>query len=125
MTVRLWLVLLCALAVALPSTSSAMGVLRRAPAAPTAEVTIHADDDPTSSFLQPSELAELLAKLERALSEGMTGAVPLLRDACLASGTPRGARASDDVTRWCDVVQCRRVSGAQLLRYATPPPARG
>jgi hypothetical protein len=26
---------------------------------------------------------------------------------------------------WCDVVQCRRSGGEQLLRYATPPPTGG
>ncbi|HEU4629115.1 MAG TPA: hypothetical protein VFS08_05195 [Gemmatimonadaceae bacterium] len=131
MIARLWPVLLCVLGLALPSASPAMGALRRVSAAATAPtavpVTIHADNDLPTSYLQPSELAELLAKLERALSESATGVVPLADSElpCVAPGAPRGARAADDRTRWCDVVQCRRVSGARLLRYATPPPVRG
>jgi hypothetical protein len=120
---RLWLVLLCALGLTLPSATLAMGAQRLA-SVPAAEVTIHADVELPSPYLQSSDVAELLAKLERTLVEGTTGALPMLdppHGQC-ARGTARGARASDDETRWCDVVQCRRVTGAQLLRYATPPP---
>ena len=124
---RLWLVLLCALGLTLPSATLAMGA-RRPASAPTAQVTIHADVELPSPYLQGSDVAELLAKLERTLVEGATGALPMLETphGVVARGAARGARASDDATRWCDVVQCRRVTGAQLLRYATPPPpARG
>jgi hypothetical protein len=120
---RLWLVLLCALGLTLPSATLAMGA-RRLASAPLVEVTIHADVAVPSPYLQTSDVAELLAKLERTLAEGPTDTLPLAG----ASGSdvaPGGARASDDTTRWCDVVQCRRLAGAQLLRYATPPPARG
>jgi hypothetical protein len=34
------------------------------------------------------------------------------------------ARAAAE-RRWCDVVQCRRLGGAHVLHFATPPPAHG
>lgn len=40
---------------------------------------------------------------------------------CVAPARHLGAASH----RWCDVVQCRRLSGALLLRFATPPPAHG
>ncbi len=46
-----------------------------------------------------------------------------------AGSSPATARSAPsdcltaDALRWCDVVQCRRLSGALLLGFATPPPA--
>ena len=125
MIVSLCLVLLCALGMALPSPTLAMGAPPLVSAPQAAESTIHADIELPTSFLQTSDVAELLAKLERSLADGTTGmlSLPWEGETGFAPRDARGARASDDATRWCSLVQCRRLSGAQLLRYATPPPA--
>lgn len=45
---------------------------------------------------------------------------------CHAAALRASSRARDGAApRWCDVVQCRRLGGARLLGFATPPPAHG
>ncbi len=40
----------------------------------------------------------------------------------VALESPPSSVLLGDVLRWCDVVQCRRLGGAMLLGFATPPP---
>lgn len=132
---RLWLVLFCVLALApLPLRAAApaagpwTGVQQGVTAETLPPAAITADDDgqptaaadpaPFSSDVRGSERTELLTTLARVLATG--AALP--DDVGLRSSVavPRTRQA----TGWCDVVQCRRWAGAQLLWYATPPPAR-
>lgn len=78
-----------------------------------------ADLGPLSSHCRAAERAEVLTVAARELRT----------DAAPPSETEQHVPAACALRRrlaatWCDVVQCRRSSGAQLLRYATPPPAR-
>ena len=127
MAVRLLLALLLALGLVLPARGAAasrpggigtVDAAQRAHAAEHESPTIEADPAPAGADLRAAERAELT-----------TGAVRLLADAGAVDAEDEAARGGLQhrarLARWCDVVQCRRLAGAQLLRYATPPPARG
>jgi hypothetical protein len=47
---------------------------------------------------------------------------PVSSSSALAKRAPSDYLRADAL-RWCDVVQCRRLGGAMLLGFATPPPA--
>jgi hypothetical protein len=49
---------------------------------------------------------------------------PASGDAPATAAQARCAHRCADAMRWFDVVQCRRLDGALLLGYATPPPRR-
>lgn len=76
---------------------------------------IEADRGPLDEAVRGADRAELLTTLGQVLATD--GALPRA-----SAGIP--APAACDAAGWSDVVQCRRWSGAQLLRWATPPPAR-
>ena len=148
MAVRFWLVLLCALGVLLPQArpASAMpggdalaeqafaqaaldrGVLTVAPeaaanaVAPTGpEYEIEPATEPLGDHLRTSAGVELLVGVGRLLTDGRPGVMlPAMLDAP-PEVAPEARRAGGS-PQWCDVVQCRRWSGAQLLRWATAPP---
>ena len=118
MLARLWLVLLCALALAaLPGRAAgAQSGVPEASALEHERPTIEAAAGPYSADARASERAESLVVVVRMLAT----ADPLPTDAGRrAASRPPAARL---VAGWCDCVQCRRLTGAQLLRYATPPP---
>ena len=99
-------------AVAVPTADA--GVATAADARETTP-TIGADAGPLDDGVRASERAELLSTLGQVLAIG--GVLPRT-----TAGIP--APASCRAVGWSDVVQCRRWSGAHLLRWATPPPAR-
>ena len=74
---------------------------------------IEADASPLDEGVRAGERAELLTTLAHVLA---TGEAPPRSTA----GVP--APAARRAAGWSDVVQCRRWTGAQLLRWATPPP---
>ena len=117
---RLWLLLLCALTLAPPPSAAAApsGVATEI-AAPHGQPGVEADFGPLSSSFRAAERAEVPTVAVRVLLAG--AAPPRDTEPHAAPGhASRGRRR----TPWCDLVQCRRSAGAQLLRYATPPPAR-
>lgn len=74
---------------------------------------------PLVSDLGAPSSVEITSALVRGLPSG-SGSLPArdyLSDACVASPTLA-------VATWCDLVQCCRQRGMQLLRYATAPPVR-
>ena len=147
MAARLWLVLLCALGLVLAPArpahampggdvlaeqAVAQAALDRgvlvigAPAADAAlasapEHAIGPDAEPIGDCLRTSEGVELLVGVGRLLTDGRPGVMsPAVLDA--ASEVAPEARRTRGRPEWCDVVQCRRCSGARLLRWATAPP---
>ena len=130
MRARLWLVLLSVLALAAPASSAGAqsgaprGSTVEPPRASTVEApqsgpTIGADESPYSASVRAAETAEMLTVVVRVVVVGH--ALPSGTAGCAgAAFAPRSLRPAG----WCDVVQCRRWAGAQLLRYATPPPSR-
>ena len=119
MLARLRLLLLCVLVLApLPVRAAGDDVRLGADALAAAlddrpAPTIEADPGPLEEGVRATERAELLTTLGQVLATDgtlprTTGGIPAPA-ACRAAG-------------WSDVVQCRRWSGAHLLRWATPPP---
>ncbi len=41
---------------------------------------------------------------------------------CASAGTRATHCPGSAALRWCDVVQCRRIGGAMMLGFSTPPP---
>ena len=125
MLARLRLLLLCVLALAPSPVRAADADVRRgadvaaaadpADAASRPAPTIEADPGPLDEGVRATERAELLTTLGQVLATD--GALPR---STVGIPAPAACRAAG----WSDVVQCRRWSGAQLLRWATPPPAR-
>lgn len=121
MLARLRLLLLCALAFAfapLPAWPPAGDVRAGVEAAaPTAverpQPTIEADRGPLDRGVRAAERAELLSTLAHVLATD--GTLPRS-----TAGIP--APAACAAAGWSDAVQCRRWSGAHMLRWATPPP---
>ena len=125
MLARLCLLLLAVLCLAWPAADAA------AAAGPSAAVeatnaatgggpTIEADLAPYSDAARAAEGAEVLTVV----------ATVLVTTGASAEHAARGARPGFAppalwAVTWCDVVQCRRSGGAELLRYATPPPTGG
>lgn len=118
---RLWLLLLCALTLAplpLPAAARPSGVAVEA-ATQSEQPTVEADFGPLSSRFRAAERAEVPTVVARVLLMGVVS--PRDAEQHVAPGhASRGCRP----TSWTDLVQCRRSTGEQLLRYATPPPAR-
>lgn len=104
----------------LPMSPAGVAALRDMIAVELAGPSIDADWQPISSDLRAAERVELVVGAER-LSTGDAGDVT---PAPGAAGTPVVGRATG-ATAGCGLVHCRRLSGALLLVYATPPPARG
>lgn len=123
MPARLRLLLLCLLLLApLPARASAppgqVDAERTALAAALAGrpvPTIEADLGPLDAGVRAAERAELLTTLAPVLA---TDDAPPRPNAGIPAPAARAAAG------WSDVVQCRRWCGGQLLRWATPPPAR-
>lgn len=115
---RLWLVLLCALLGAWPAVSAAgtcSGDERRPP-----EATIHGADANFSHGLRAGSGPELLRAPVRVRTMELPGTQDAGRLLGPASRRPVGRGGDDRAVR--DVVHARRVLGAQLLQFATPPP---
>ena len=146
MAARFWLVLLCALGLLLPPVRPAhampgseslaeqayaqaaldRGVLTLASAdadaGPTGpEYEIEPDTGPLGDCLRTSEGVELLGGVGRQLTDGRPGVMLPALLAAPSEVAPE-ARRTDGRPQWCDVVQCRRWSGARLLCWATAPP---
>ena len=77
--------------------------------------TIESDASLLDGGVRAAERDESLAALAPVLATD--GALPR---STVGIPAPAACRAAG----WSDVVQCRRWSGARLLRWATPPPAR-
>ena len=119
---RLWLVLLCALLGAWPAVSAAGTCPDDGHRAP--EATIHAADAGLSRGLRAGSGPELVRVPVRTRSVELPGTHGVGRllapEARRPAGRASGERDGRDVR---DVVHARRVLGAQLLQFATPPPA--
>ena len=123
MLVRLSLLLLAVLCLAWPAVDAAAGSVEPAAGAAAAQhagPTIEADLAPHSDAARPAEGAEVLTIVATVLVTTGDSAGHAARVA-----RPGFAPPALWAVTWCDVVQCRRSGGEQLLRYATPPPARG
>lgn len=92
-------------------------------ASPAAErvPAIGADAESLGDHLRSSERAELLIGAARASSHTGPRVMPDTTRAT-SGDIALAARRAHRGSTWCDVVQCRRLAGAQLLRYAMPPP---
>lgn len=116
---RLWLVLLCALLGAWPAVSAAGTCPDDGHQEP--EATIHAADAGFSRGLRAGSGPELVRVSVRARSVELPGSHGVGR--LLAPEARRPARRANGEGDVRDVVHARRVLGAQLLQFATPPPA--
>lgn len=118
---RSWLVLL-ALCVLLSPSVAAAGAAVPAPAEQSEQEgpSIGSDREPMSGDFRVSEGVEPLTAVGRILVNGADAMQALVQRGAEARTAPESVADG-----WCDVVQCRRQSGTQMLRYATPPPTRG
>lgn len=121
---RIWLLVLavCVLASLPVGAAGADTPLQADVSPPTSEPlregpSIGSGQEPLSGDLRTSEGVELRTATERATASGVASAHAIAR-----RGDDRLAAPDNLPAVWCDVVQCRRQSGAQLLHYATPPP---
>ena len=81
--------------------------------------SIGVDQERLPSDLRAAPRVELVVAEQRVIARLQAA---LLGDSALCLRTD--AASLDDHHGWCDVVQCRRLSGVHLLGYATPPPTR-
>jgi hypothetical protein len=115
---RLWLLGLAALATAFGSPSAPARVAADRPSEIVLEgPSVSASHNPHSLALRGEERIEFRTTEQQLLDAGSTD--PYVQPAALLS-----LRLLGEAT-WHGLVQCRRLAGAQLLHYATPPPARG
>lgn len=120
-TFRSWLALLALCVLLSPSVATA-GAAVPAPVDRSEQEgpSIESDREPLSRDLRVSEGVAPLTSLGRILVDGVDAMRALVQRGA-GPRTPQDSMAAG----WCDVVQCRRQSGTQLLRYATPPPPCG
>ena len=114
---RLWLVLLCALLGVWPATSAAG---TRPGDERSSGATIHGAEAGLPHGFRAGSGPELL----RAPVRGRAMELPGAHDGAGRSGpaAPRPVGHAGDDRAVRDVVHARRVLGAQLLQFATPPP---
>ncbi|MHB1223450.1 MAG: hypothetical protein ACYC2G_05300 [Gemmatimonadaceae bacterium] len=115
--------LLVILALSVPLSPSVAAAGAAVPA-PTEQLeqegpSIGSDRQPMSGDFRVSEGVEPLTAVGRVLADGAHAMRALVQ-----RGAGACAARESLADGWCDVVQCRRQSGARLLRYATAPPRR-
>ncbi len=115
-----WMLALCLgwLTLAWADASLGSAVARQREGQANAPVpTVSASNNRPSSDLRESERIELLSTEQRGIGRDQTGLfVTVTRKHLPMSCGPCGRRC------WADLVQCRRLAGAQVVRYANPPP---
>jgi len=87
------------------------------PAAAGVQSTIEPRNALPADDLRGGEQVELVSIEVRSAPRPPTAGSSLAASRSVPGGAPHA-----DPLRWCDVVQCRRLSGALLLGFATPPP---
>ncbi len=111
------LVAVCLGLVASAWTSTTVAFQRVAPGDGASGPTMQAGRDNRSESLRELPTLRLVTSEQRSIitdARRLFIAIPIRT---LAIGADMLRRSS-----WCDVQQCRRATGADLLRFATPPP---
>lgn len=121
MLARLRLLLLCALVLAPLPARAAVAAGRPDSAAPVDSAAIERPEPTIEAH--PGALDDAARAAERA--GPLTTLAPVLAtDGALPRATVGIPAPAACAAGWSDVVQCRRWSGADVLGWATPPPAR-
>ena len=111
--------LLAAGVLALTALGTAAPLVHGADASvPREQATIESQNHLPTDHLKTGEQVELVSAEPRS-------SVPApVANSCTAERERSRDCRQSDASRWCDVVQCRRIGGAMMLGFATPPPTR-
>lgn len=80
---------------------------------------IESSDAPPTDDARAAEQLQLVSTGVRSVVRAALSGVGLMLTVRQTTSWLHG-----DAPRWCDVVQCRRLGGAMVLSFATPPPTQ-